>query len=129
VTQPYQHGPQQPVNAPQQMAPQTYPGPYGAPPPTNPGKGLGVAGLICGILLGPGAFIGLILSIVGLRKSKKSGFSNGVAVAGIVISSLAFVVWVIIITVMIVGLIAVASKCAELGPGIHQIGGVTYTCG
>lgn len=62
----------------------------------NPGKTLGVVGLILAVLL---PLIGLILSIIAKHKSKKAGFKNGAAVAGIIIS----------IVVMLLSVVAVSA--------------------
>ena len=70
--------------------------PYQAPPQSN---GLGVAALVLGIvgLLGCWvpivgalvALVGLVLGIVALSKSRKAQRSNGLAVAGVIISGIA----------------------------------------
>ncbi|MBQ7416075.1 MAG: hypothetical protein IJW14_03435 [Oscillospiraceae bacterium] len=67
-----------------------------------PGKGLGIAGMILGIISLvfcccteyisiPCAVVGLILSIIGLSSAKKAGMKNGCAVAGIVCSAISLV--------------------------------------
>lgn len=48
----------------------------------DPGKTLGIVGLVLSIVA---SFIGLIISIVAFNQSKKAGFSNGVAKAGIIV--------------------------------------------
>ena len=86
-----------------------------------PGKGLGIASLvlgICSILLVGSYVVGLVLGIVGLclgvssiKKAKAVGRSNGIAVAGIVCSSVglaicAFIVlWALVLLVILGGLI------------------------
>lgn len=64
---------------------------------SNAGKGLGIAGLVCGILaaiisfvpclgtfaLIPG-IIGLILSLISLMQANKAGAAKGMAIAGLV---------------------------------------------
>ena len=70
---------------------------YYQPPAPVPGKGMGVAGMVLGIISivmglawyisGPCAVVGLILSIVSTVKAKKAGGKNGCAVAGIVCSA------------------------------------------
>lgn len=112
---PYQPAPEQPVN-PQPVYPQdgyqqpTYPQngfqqPYqpAAPAPADPGKGLGIASMVLGIVgfvsccclsaTGIGAFIGPVCLIVGLilgfvakSKSKSVGAKNSPALAGIILS-------------------------------------------
>ncbi len=96
---PQQAAPQAPVYAqPQQpvyAAPQV---PYGNPyaQPSVPGKGLGIASMVLGIislvmLCFPSvslicAIIGVALGGVGIAKAKAVGMSNGMAVAGLVCS-------------------------------------------
>jgi len=60
----------------------------------DPGYGLGIAALILAFYVSP---VGLILGIVGLVKSKKAGFKNGFALAGIIIGALSMAVTTIII--------------------------------
>lgn len=92
----------------------------------NPGKGLGIAGLIVAFFA---PLVGLILSIIGMSKSKKAGMSNGAALAGIIVSVIFMVIQVIVFIVIIAGTAAVVTKCNDLGPGTHVVDGVTYTCG
>jgi len=98
-----------------------------APAGENPGKTLGIIGLVLSFLPFMG-LIALILSIIGLRKSKKAGMSNGVAVAGIVLGSLNLIGALVFMTFMFIGLGALSQMCSELGPGTHYVDGVTYTC-
>lgn len=54
-------------------------------PPHNPGKVMGIIGFVFAFV---GLHIpGLILSIIGLAKSKKAGQKNGLALAGIILNS------------------------------------------
>lgn len=77
----------------------------GAPAPANPGKTLGIVGLVLGVVgfvvmfLAPIA--GLIVSIIGLSKSKKAGQKNGLAIAGIIVSSVALIANIIVTIVLI----------------------------
>lgn len=117
----YPAGPQgAPPNGPSAPA-------YGQPPVENPGKTMGIVGLVLGFL-GPLSLVGLILSIIGLRKSKKVGQSNGIAVAGIIVSSLVLVGVIIGSIALGLGVAHVVEMCGELGPGTHIENGVTYTC-
>ena len=80
---------------------QAYPG-YAQQPavaPVNPGQTMGLAGLITAIFV---PVVGLILSIIGLKQSKKVGMGNGMAVAGIVIGSLFTLLYIIYIIFIIV---------------------------
>jgi uncharacterized membrane protein YvbJ len=90
-------------------------------PNTVPGKGNGTVSLIlgiCSILLCSYYFVGLVLGIIGLclgisslKKTKAVGMSNGMAIAGIVCSSVglainAFIVlWVLFMIIVFSGLI------------------------
>jgi F0F1-type ATP synthase membrane subunit c/vacuolar-type H+-ATPase subunit K len=99
---------------------------YAAPPAEDPGKTLGIIGLVLSFFT---AIIGLIISIVALRKSKKAGFKNTPALIGIIVGILSTIVAIIIGIVSVVAITAVMSQCAQLGPGVHDVNGVTVTCG
>lgn len=98
----------------------------GANPASYPGKGLGIAGLILAIFLN---VIGLIISIVARVQSSRAGFKNGPALAGIIIGIITTLGSIAIAVAVGAGIASLASHCADLGPGTHQVGGVTYTCG
>jgi len=113
-------------------APQYAPPPYGAyppgtaygyPPPVDPGRTLGIVGLIFSFLM---PLIGLILSIVARSSSKRVGINNTMAKAGIWISSILLAIGVIVAVVAITWVIR---TCNDLGPGTHFINGVRITCG
>ncbi|WP_217183018.1 hypothetical protein [Streptomyces sp. AC495_CC817] len=114
----------------QPTAPGGYPvapaAPAYAAPESVPGKGLAIAGLILAIVA---PIVGFILSLVARSKLKKAGAPTGLATAGIIIGAILTVVWIIIIVVSVLGLIALASVCGQLGPGITEYNGVTYSCG
>lgn len=94
--------------------------------PVNPGKGLGIAGLILAFFI---PLLGLILSIVGKSQSKKAGLPNGPATAGIWLSII-FIVLGIIGTILFFSMFAsLFTACSDLGPGVHNVGGWTVTCG
>lgn len=111
---------------PQYQQPQYQPSQYQQPPygqqyyaqpvygarPEAPGNGLCIAGMVCGILsllflcssflsLVP-AILGIVLSAVGLSKAKKAGVKNGMAIAGLVTSSLALVIDIALIVLLLV---------------------------
>ncbi|KQO96571.1 DUF4190 domain-containing protein [Leifsonia sp. Leaf264] len=50
----------------------------------DPGRTLGIIGLVLAIFFN---IIGLIVSIVAYNKSRKAGYSNGFAVAGIIVGA------------------------------------------
>ena len=107
----------------------TTPAPVPAPaaPASAPGKTLGIVGLILSFF-GPVSLIGLILSIVARSQSKKAGVSNTPATIGIVIGIIVLVITIISFIVAGVGAAALISQCADLGPGVHDVNGVTVTC-
>lgn len=88
------------------------------PAASNPGKGLGIAGMILGIIslvfntvcaclggsiLGaPLSVIGLILSIIGKKKSKAAGCSNGMATAGLVMNLISVIIVALAILAIVV---------------------------
>lgn len=130
--------------APQYGAPQApqYGGPpqapqYGAPPAggapgypataQDPGKTMGIVGLVLSFL-GCLSIVGLILSIVALNKSKKAGYKNGVALAGIIVGAVVLVGTIIVAIVLGLGATALIEKCNELGPGVHYEDGVRWEC-
>ena len=109
---------------------------YGQGPATaiNPGKTLGIVGLILGIV---GFFIplasiaGLICSILGLNKSKRVGQKNGIAVAGIIVSIVALIVNIIGIVVIVGGIVAGANavtQCQNDPTGTVEIFGQSTSC-
>lgn len=126
-----------PVETPAPQQPQTQPPATSMPQPTpqptntgegseNPGKTLGIISLVLGII-GMG-LVGLVLGIIGLKKSKKVGMSNSLAVAGIVVSVISMVIGLALIAMVALGATKLVQKCQDLGPGTHYENGVTYTC-
>lgn len=97
----------------------------GQAPAIDPGKTLGVVGLVLAIVA---SVVGLIVSIIALRKSKKAGFKNGLALAGVIVGVLTTLVSLIVAGVVIYGTVTVLDKCGELGSGTHQVAGTTITC-
>ena len=104
-----------------------YPPAYPQPvPATDPARTLGIAGLVLSVFT---SVVGLIVSIVAFRKSKRAGFKNGAALAGIVVGAITTLG---ILTAGIAAGVAATSlvnTCQDLGPGTHVVNGVTYTCG
>jgi hypothetical protein len=97
-----------------------------AAPAAVPGKTLGIVALVLAFLSSP---IGLILGLVAKSQSKKAGASNGPATAAIVLGLIGTIILAIIIGVSVAGAGALLSQCAELGAGVHDVNGVTVTCG
>ena len=115
----------QPAGAPQYSG-----GPqYNASNGPVPGRTLGIVGLVLAFLASP---IGLVLSIVALVQSRKAGAKNGFALAGIIIG----IIGTIIIVISIIAIVALAGAageafnevCGQLGSGVHEQDGVTFTC-
>lgn len=105
-----------------------HPHPAGAPilPPHDPGRTLGILGLVLAPFAG---LVGLILSLVALRRSKRAGFTNRPAIAGAVVGGIATVAVLASIVVGAIAIGGVVDACHDLGPGQHVVKGVTYTCG
>ena len=99
---------------------------YAAAPAAVPGKTLGIVALISAFIF---QLIGLILGIVALSQSRKVGAKNTPALVAIILSIVFGLGWIIIGGSAIAGIMALASQCADLGSGVHEINGVTYTCG
>jgi Ca2+/H+ antiporter len=75
-----------------------------AQPPQNapagqdfPGKTLGIVGLILAIFFN---LIGLIVSAIALNQSKKAGFKNTPALAGVIVGAILLVIGVILTIVL-----------------------------
>ena len=98
---------------------------YAQPAAVNPGRTLGIVGFILAFFVSPA---GIIVSAIGLSKSRKSGNKNGLALAGLILSIVFFII-AIVVTVLLVGAaVALLNQCTELGGGVQQINGVTITC-
>ena len=72
--------------------------------PVNPGQTLGVISLITS-LLGL-SLVGLITGILGMKKSKEAGMSNGLALAGVIISAIGVVVGLLWSVLFVIALLA-----------------------
>ena len=70
---------------------------YQAPPPgatgEDPGRTMGIVGLILAIFCN---LIGLIVSIIAYNRSKNAGYKNNIALAGIIVGAVLFVIGVIV---------------------------------
>ncbi|MFZ1301308.1 MAG: hypothetical protein WAQ27_01875 [Candidatus Microsaccharimonas sp.] len=95
-------------------------------PVPNPGHGLGLASLILSIV--GVSIVGLILGIIGLKKSKKVGQKNGLALAGIIIGGVGLVVGIFATIIIFSVAASLAGQCSDLGPGVHYVNGSTLRC-
>jgi uncharacterized membrane protein len=96
-------------------------------PAAVPGKTLGIVAVIVSIFF---SLIGIILGFVARSQSKAAGYKNGPATAAIVIGFIALALQLIFFVVLpLAGIGALTAQCAELGTGVHEVNGVTVTCG
>jgi hypothetical protein len=65
---------------------------YGGPPAQDPGRTMGIVGLILAIFC---SLIGMVVSIIAYNKSKAAGFKNNIALAGIIVGAVFFVLGLI----------------------------------
>ncbi len=86
--------PTQPV-APQPSSPAPV-----APSGEDPGKTLGIVGLILAFFV---PLVGLILSIIANSKSKAAGFKNSVAFIGIILNAVFIVLSIVIGVILLIG--------------------------
>jgi presenilin-like A22 family membrane protease len=70
-----------------------YQTPLAGPPAQDPGRTMGIVGLILAIFC---SLIGLIVSAIAYNKSKKAGYQNNFALAGIIIGIVSLVLGVVI---------------------------------
>lgn len=82
-----------------------------APAASQPGKVLGIVGLILAFIIPP---VGLILGIVALVQSKKAGAKNGIALTAIILGAIFTIAWILFW--IIIGITA-----ASLGGSVMEI--------
>lgn len=68
--------------------------------PVDPGKGLGIAGFVLAFTFTQ--IIGIILSIIGFVKSKNAGYTNGLALAGIILNGIGLLIFPALMAISIV---------------------------
>ncbi len=66
---------------------------YGGPPAQDPGRTMGIVGLVLAIFC---SLIGMVVSIIAYNKSKAAGFKNNIALAGIIVGAALFVLSLIV---------------------------------
>jgi hypothetical protein len=67
--------------------------------------------------------------VVARGQSKAAGYTNGPAKVAIILGVIALVIGLIIGIIFAVVIGGVVAQCAGLGPGVHEVDGVTFTCG
>ncbi len=68
-------------------------------PPWDPGRSRGIIGLIfslSGIFCGVIGLVGAVISLTAFLKSRKAGYSNRFALAGIIVGVALFVIWLVL---------------------------------
>jgi hypothetical protein len=60
-----------------------------APAPQDPGRTLGIVGLILAFFC---SLIGLIISIIAYRQSQQAGYKNNIALAGIIVGAISLLI-------------------------------------
>lgn len=104
---------------------------HSAPKPTaDPGMTMGIIALVLSII---GLhLVGIIVGFVALSQSKKVGKSNGFALAGVIVGAVLFVISLVVIGLAIAGGAAffgwLTEACRDLGPGVWEVDGITYSC-
>ncbi|MEA9985050.1 MULTISPECIES: DUF4190 domain-containing protein [Subtercola] len=93
----------------------------------NRGRTIGIVGFALSffVLLN---LAGLVLSIIALVKSRRDGFRNGFALAGIIIAGIGVTITLLIAAIAVPTLVNAGETCGRLGNGVHQVGNATYTC-
>jgi MFS family permease len=79
---------------------------------------------------------GLVLGAIALNMSRRDGYKNSLALAGFVLGLVFTILSTILIVIAaIVGIVFGATVfgglfqvCQQLGPGVHDYNGATYTC-
>lgn len=116
VTTPTPEATQAPAATPETTSQEVTPAPVAqpaaaTPAAADPGKTLGIVGFVMSIL-GFG-LISLVMSIIAKSQSKKAGFSNGFALAGIIISAVTTVLGIILFATLMMAGGAALQFCSE----------------
>ena len=81
-----------------------------APVPQKKTNGCAIAGFVMSLLCGCLSPIALILSIVGISKSKTTGSGKGLAIAGTIISALGLILSILSLLFMVPAIIAASES-------------------
>jgi len=104
------------------------PGAYPVAPAPAPGPTLAVVGLVTAAIPCT-ALVGLVISIVALVRARRGLMpGRGLAVAGVVVGAFWLVVGIAALALGGFGILSLWQTCQELGDGVHEVDGVTYTC-
>ena len=109
-----------------------------APPPSSyalpvepvPGRTMGIISLVLSII---GLHvIGIILGFVALAQSKRVGQGNGFALAGVIVGFVLMALTLVVVGLSVAGGVAfwgfLTEACRDLGPGVWEVDGITYSC-
>lgn len=99
---------------------------YAAAPVSPPGKTLGIVALILAFFF---QLIAFILGLVAMSQSRKVGAKNTPALVAVILSIVFGLIWILVVGGALAGAATLLQQCGDLGPGVHEVGGVTYTCG
>lgn len=104
------------------------PGPYPVAAQPAPSAALAIVGLVTAAIPCT-ALVGLVISIVVLVRGRRGGVpGRGLAVAGVIVGALWLVAGIVALALGAFGIAGLVDTCAELGDGVHEVDGVTYTC-
>lgn len=101
-----------------------------SPNPPVPGATMGIVSLVLSVI---GLhLVGIVLGFVALAESKRAGHSNGFALAGVIVGCVLLVVSIVVVSLTIAGGVAfwgfITEACRDLGSGVWNVDGITYTC-
>ena len=101
------------------------PVPAPAPAPASDGKTLGIVGLVLAFVF---ALAGIIVSAIARSQSKRAGVPNTPATVGLVLGIIFLILQIVGIILSVTVFASLFNACAQLGPGVWDVNGVTYTC-
>lgn len=102
------------------------PAPVPGPAPASDGKTLGIVGLVLAFVF---SLAGIIVSAIARSQSKRAGVKNTPATVGLVLGIIFLIGQIIAIILFATVFASLFNACAQLGPGVWDVNGVTYTCG